>query len=102
MAIVRYIQNRAVILGGEEHSGWLPNGAPQPLPTPDLKIVFDLVIEQEADGSCLLIRDSRPPGHSGDTWHPNLVDALAKASDWFGIEIDEWSKGAPSEPGDEQ
>jgi hypothetical protein len=94
MTIVRYIKGRIVNLGGEEHSGWLPNGAATPIPTPIVRVEFDILIDQEVEGSCLLIRNSRQEGYSGDTWHPSMPDAIDKATVWLGIELDEWQKGS--------
>ncbi len=89
MESVRFIKNRPITIGGEEHSGWLPAGAATPLPTPVRHLLFNLEIQFDGDGY-LLCHESTDGTVSGDTWHQTLFDAENAAQDWFGIAGSEW------------
>ena len=89
MESVRFIKNRPMTIGGEEHSGWLPAGAATPLPTPIRHLLFNFEIQFDGDGY-LLCHESTDGTVSGDTWHPTLADAENAAHDWFGIAALEW------------
>ena len=90
MRVVRRVQNRIVRFGGEEHSGWLPPGAAQPLPTPTIEVLLNLEIAI-ADGSGYFLQyRSTNTGYIGDTWHEDLEGAVEQAKLPFGIEPAEW------------
>lgn len=89
MESVRFIKHRATIIGGEEHSGWLPAGAATLLPTPMRHLLFNLEILFDGEGY-LLCHESTYGTVSGDTWHQTLSDAENSAHDWFGIAGTEW------------
>jgi hypothetical protein len=87
---VAIIRNRKVQFGGEEHLGWLPEGAAIPAPTPPEIVTLDFEI-QAADGGYLLIWQGTERRHCGDTWHASVDAAMEQAKVWFGIEPQEWS-----------
>jgi hypothetical protein len=90
MRVVRRVQNRTVRFGGEEHSGWLPPGAAQPLPTPTIDVLLNLEIAI-GDGSGYFLQcSSTNTSYIGDTWHEDLEGAIEQATVQFGIEPAEW------------
>lgn len=90
MKVVRKLRGMTVEFGGEEHSGWLPAGAAQPLPTPVEVAVVDFEILSDGSGSYIFEYHSRNTNHRGDTWPQTLEDALGQARKAFGIEPEEW------------
>jgi len=90
MRVVRRVLNRTVRFGGEEHSGWLPPGAAQPLPTPTINVLLNLEIVR-GDGSGYFLQSSSTNiSYVGDTWHESLEGAIEQAKFQFGIEPREW------------
>jgi hypothetical protein len=86
---VATISKRRLRIGGEQHSGWLPEGAATPLPTPIRELDFELSIVNDGFGF-LFCYNSEDNSVCGDTWHETLKDALAAAKDYFGISESEW------------
>ena len=89
VAVVKYIVDRLVQIGGEPHSGWLPPGASMPLPTPVRDIVLNLEIQFDESGY-LFCYDTTDGTFCGDTWHETLADAEEAARSAFGIDSTEW------------
>lgn len=90
MRVVRRVQNRIVRFGGEEHSGWLPPGTAQPLPTPIIDVILSLeIVIGDGSGYFLQYRSTNT-SHIGDTWHEDLEGAIEQAKLQFGIEPGEW------------
>jgi hypothetical protein len=86
MRVVRRVLNRTVQFGGEEHSGWLPLCAAQPLPTPIIDVLLNLEIVI-GDGSRYFLQySSINTSYIGDTWHEDLEGAIEQARVQFGIE----------------
>lgn len=54
MGIVREIKQRPVRFGGEDHTGWLPEGAATPLPTPERGVLLDFSIAEDESSSYVL------------------------------------------------
>jgi hypothetical protein len=82
-----------VIVGGEQHSGWLPENATKPLPVPIRELPFDFVIEETIDGGGYLLEYQSHSGELyGDTWHETLEDAKAQAQQYFGVPVDAWQE----------
>jgi hypothetical protein len=84
---------RTIVFGGEEHSGWLPEGAAPPLRTPEreVSLVFRLV---RSDGDAVLLEWAADDGADcGDTWHRTYDEALTQAEAWFGIKATDWLEG---------
>jgi len=81
---------RTVTIGGEQHTGWLPDGAATPLPTPIREVKMKLEITDDGGGNCLLIYESEDRSVSGDTWHHSIEEAKLAAHEYFGIRADEW------------
>jgi len=79
---------RRIDVGNQNHSGWLPDGAAIPEPTPSSKIC--LWIEEHGDG-CYLFFGIR--GEANDSWHPTLIEAFSQAEFQFGVSPKEWRKG---------
>ena len=78
--------------GGEEHSGWLPPNAAQPLPTPIENVVLDAEIIFDGTGN-LLCWQARHGNRSGDLWFETLARAEAAATEYFGIASEQWLAG---------
>jgi hypothetical protein len=76
-------------VGGEEHSGWLPHNALQPLPTPVRDLILDLEIH-EVEGGYILYHISRDGSQLGDSWFKTLEETESAAHDWFGIRSSDW------------
>jgi hypothetical protein len=89
MSVLKEIKNWKVIFGGEEHTGWLPAGATKPLPTLIQEIVLNITIEHDEPGY-LLCYKSKDGDIYGDTWYETLEDAESGASEYFGINPDDW------------
>src|SRR5215472_14987013 len=53
MTIVKQILGHHVTFGGESHSGWLPENAAVPKPTPTQDVALDITIESSGDGYLL-------------------------------------------------
>lgn len=92
MRIVREIQQRPVRFGGEAHTGWLPEGAAAPLPLAERVVLLDFSIAEDERSSYVLAWSGPDRETSGDTWHPNLEEAVHQAWYWFGIEPEEWQE----------
>ena len=89
MVVIKRLLAVPVRFGGEEHSGWLPENAAVPPPTPVEDALVDFEIE-EVEGGYILQWFSRNTGHHGDSWHETLEDALQQASTEFGIRPEEF------------
>ncbi len=96
--ILKRVEGWEFTFGGETHSGWLPQGAAFPLPTPIEPEVLDIEIEK-IDAGFLLIwiprlsttcREFRPP-KAGDSWHKTMTEAMDQACQAFGIQQEDWT-----------
>jgi len=89
---------RKIKIGGQQHSGWLPEGDATPLPTPvrDLKMRFEITDDGGSD--FLLLYESEDRSVYGDTWHRSIEEAKAAAESSFGIRSQEW-QDQPREKG---
>ena len=85
------LTGREVTFGGESHSGWLPDAAALPLPTPLQRVTLDLSIVEARPGSYFLLWNEPAGRLAGDTWHPSAEEALEQAELSFGIARAEWS-----------
>ena len=90
MRVLKRLNGRATRFGGEHHSGWLPQGAAVPLPTPEVVVTLDLALVEDAPGSYILEWEGPCDEHSGDLWYPSLEAALVAAEEQFGIGSQEW------------
>ena len=50
MTIVKQVLGHHVTFGGERHSGWLPQGAAMPKPTPTNDVALNITIESDGAG----------------------------------------------------
>jgi len=89
MTVVKQILGRHVTFGGELHSGWLPNGATTPMPTPTRDVTLNIDIRFDGSGY-LLCWVSADGDVAGDLWYQTLADAEQAAVDNFGIRHEEW------------
>ena len=89
ITVVKQILGHHVTLGGESHSGWLPESAATPLPTPALDVAFNITIEFDGSGY-LLCYTSEDGALANDTWHQTLEDAEQAAVENFGVRADQW------------
>lgn len=79
-----------VIFGGEEPAGWLPAGAARPLPTPQVRVLLDIVVDGDDAAGYTLTWDGPAPEYSGDQWYARLEDAEAAAAEYFGVTAHDW------------
>lgn len=93
--VIKRVRGLSYQFGGEEHVGWLPEGAAMPLPTPIVHAVLDLEIE--FDGSGYLLNWMSQDGSVGsDLWFESLADAEAVAAVDFGVQSSQWEIVSPS------
>jgi hypothetical protein len=84
-----------VIIGADEHSGWLPAAAARPLPTPPQPAWLDIRLVREGPDT-LLIWEPHDPSHSsytsanGERRFPTLAAARRAATDLFGLGPHDW------------
>jgi len=76
-------------IGGEEHAGWLPEGAAMPLPTPTRDVILDVSIEFDGYGY-LLIYHSTDHSICGDLYYSSVTEVQNAAFELFGIEPSQW------------
>ena len=91
MSVVKKITGHVVRVGGDQHSGWLPEGAATPLPTPARAVAFDIEIQFDGSGY-LLCYASQAGDLYGDTWHETVGEAQAEAAEWFGVAREQWQE----------
>ena len=89
MTVLKQILEHHVIFGGERHSGWLPQGAATPKPTPPNDVALNITIESDGAGY-LLCWVSSDRTVAGDLWYQELADAERAATENFGIGNDQW------------
>jgi hypothetical protein len=77
-----------MLLGGQEHSGWLPEGAAAPAPTPTSEVLVDLLIEGDESGA-MLYWEGRD-GSQQDYWRESVGGAIEQAEFSWGILPEEW------------
>jgi hypothetical protein len=87
--IVKWVDRFTVQIGGEPHTGWLPQGSAIPLPTPVRRLSMNIAIEFDGIGY-LLCFSSADGTYSGDTWHETLASAELAAKEDFGVEQSDW------------
>jgi hypothetical protein len=78
-----------VIVGGDQHRGWLPATASRPLPTPQREIDFRIEIQSDGLGY-LLCYESLDGSLHGDAWHETRAEAVDAAREDFGVRPQEW------------
>ena len=89
MTIVKQVLGHHVTFGGESHSGWLPQGAAVPKPTPTNDFALNITIESDG-GGYLLCWVSSDRAVAGDLWYQMLADAEQAATENFGVAADQW------------
>jgi hypothetical protein len=89
MTVVKRIAGHTVRVGGTQHSGWLPGGAAEPLPTPVRDVTFNIEIDFDGYGY-LLCYCSTDGSLYADTWHETLADAEEVAGELFGVRDEQW------------
>ena len=89
MTIVKQILGHRVTFGGEPHSGWLPEGASAPRPTPTRDVAPGIDIRFDGSGY-LLCWVSEDGQVEGDLWFESLSDAEKTAANDFGVAPDQW------------
>src|SRR4026208_1974296 len=89
MRVVRQVLGKEIHLGGEEHLGWLPQNASQPLPTPIEPALLDLRILENVQGFILEF-EFRSSSGANDSWHSTIQEAEDEAKLMFGVESSEW------------
>jgi hypothetical protein len=89
MGVVKRVAAHTVRVGGAQHSGWLPVGAAEPLPTPVRDVTFDIEIDFDGSGYLLCYRSTDGSLYA-DTWHETLADAEEAACELFGVRAEQW------------
>ena len=89
MDIVKQVLGHHVTFGGELPSGWLPEGATVPKPTPTSDVALNITIESDGAGY-LLCWVSEDRAIAGDLWYQTLADAERAATEDFGVAPDNW------------
>ena len=89
MTVLKQILGHHFTFGGERHSGWLPQNAAIPKPTPTRDVSLDITIESDGGGYLLCWVSG---GHEfvGDLWYEALPDAEQSAAENFGVSGDQW------------
>ena len=93
MTVVKQILGHHVTFGGETHSGWLPQGATIPRPTPTRDVMLDVTIESDGTGY-LLCWASSDLAIAGDLWYQTLADAERAAAENFAVTANQWQTRA--------
>ena len=93
MRVIKRISGHKARVGGTQHSGWLPEGAAEPLPTPIRDVIFNLEIQFDGYGYLLYYASQEGDLH-GDTWHETIEDAEQAAVEYFNVGADQWENGA--------
>ena len=89
MKVLKRVTEHEVRVGGEQHSGWLPQDATRPLRTPVRTLLFN--IEIQFDGYGYLLCYAANDGELyGDTWHETLAEAESVAIEKFGVSNEQW------------
>jgi hypothetical protein len=89
MTVIKRIVGLRVMIGGEQHSGWLPENACTPLPIPTREVAFD--IEIQSDGAGYVLSYASADGDLiGDNWYERYEDAMTAAAEYFGVRDDAW------------
>lgn len=92
MKCIQRVENVLVEVGGEPHSGWLPENACTPNPTPLKRYTVTVELLSDGDGEdCLLCYHSTDKEYAGDFWFENIAAAHSAALDWFGINPTDWT-----------
>lgn len=91
ISVLATVPNKILHVGGDQHSGWLPAQAAQPVPTPLREVVFNFEIQFDGSGY-LLCYSSVDGSLFGDTWHPTQSETEQVALDDFGIHSHEWHR----------
>jgi hypothetical protein len=89
MTIVKQVFGHHVTFGGERHSGWLPQGAATPKPTPTNDVALNITIESDGAGY-LLCWVSSDRTVAGDLWYQELAHAERAATENFGVANEQW------------
>ncbi len=79
-------------MGGEGHSGWLPDNAAVPQATQEQKLILNLEIVQTSEGGYRLEWWAENSEYSGDTWHENVEDAKRQALYFFKVNENVWQE----------
>jgi hypothetical protein len=93
MTVVKQILGHHVTFGGKTHSGWLPQGAMIPRPTPTRDVTLNITIESDGAGY-LLCWASSDLEITGDLWFQTLDDAERAATENFAVTADQWQNPA--------
>jgi hypothetical protein len=88
--IIKQVRGVRFTVGGEVHSGWLPEGAAEPHQTPERVVTADVRIESDGASYFLICDGGAPPPDSWDTWHATLEEAEATAEEALGIRLEDW------------
>ena len=90
MRVFSKVVSRKVRVGGEQNTGWLPEGDGRPLPSPIRDVNMNFEITDDGGSNFLLIYCSEDKSLCGDTWHLSIDEAKKVAERSFGIGKSEW------------
>ena len=94
MSIFSRIAARKMRIGGNQHSGWLPEGAATLLPTPVREVTMTFEITDDGGGNFLLVCYSEDKSVHCDTWHQSIEEAKEAARISFDVSRSEWKDEA--------
>ncbi len=90
MRVFTKVEGRAIRIGGEQHTGWLPEGFAKPVPPPLREVKMTFEITDDGEGNFLLCYHSEDQSVYGDTWHQSIEEAKKVAESSFGVRPSEW------------
>src|SRR5690242_14316748 len=93
--IIARVPSKVIVVGGDQHSGWLPAGAVIPLSKPLREVRFTFELHFDGSGF-LLCYHSEDHSLYGDTWHESQLEAKRAAFEGFGVQLDEWESESDS------
>jgi|SRR5215475_6919605 len=90
MRVIKQVLRKEVPVGGQVHSGWLPENASEPRPIPEELAYVDVRILEDVRGFILEFEFQNSSG-ANDSWHATIREAEHEAKERFGIESFEWT-----------
>ena len=74
MRVIKQVLGKTVQVGGQEHAGWLPVNASQPLSTARELRSLDVRILEDIEGFILEFKFKNASG-GNDSWHSTINEA---------------------------
>jgi hypothetical protein len=90
--IITEIKHYPFVLGGVDHTGWLPNNASIPKATAKQNIILNFEIIDIGESGYRLQWWTDDNEYGGDTWHETIEAAKRQALLWFKIKENAWQE----------